>query len=61
MYLTENQLSTNEVWCVADNQSYTCHICAKEFSDTKFNEAVTDKISKLPQISHIHKIVIFKV
>ena len=41
--------------CAADNHNYMCHTCAKEFSDSNFNEAVIDKISnfqKLPQISH---------
>ena len=44
--------------CAADNHNYMCHICAREFLDSNFNQAVIDKypiFSKLPQISHIHK------
>ena len=29
LHLTENQLSRNEMWCVADNLHYMCHTCAK--------------------------------
>ena len=41
-----------------DNYKYMCYICAKGFLDSKFNQAVIDKISvfpKLPQILHIFK------
>ena len=35
-----------------------CHTCAKEFSDSNFNEAVIDKISIFheiaPKFPHIH-------
>ena len=31
--------------CVADNYNYMCHVCAKEFFDPNFNQAVNDKIS----------------
>ena len=31
LYLTENQLSRNEMWCAADNHIHMCHICAKGF------------------------------
>ena len=33
LYLTENLLSKNKMWCVADNHNYMCHICAKGFLD----------------------------
>ena len=36
LYLTENQISRNEMWCVADIHNYMCHICAKEFLDSNF-------------------------
>ena len=46
------------MWCVANNDNYMCHICAKEFLDSNFNEAVIDKklisiFTKLPQIPRI--------
>ena len=37
LYLTENRLGRNKIWCTEDNQSYMCHICAKEFLDSNFN------------------------
>ena len=46
------------MWCAADNHNYMCHICAKGFSDSNFNEALIDKISffhKLLQLSQIQK------
>ena len=30
---------------VADNHNYMCHICAIEFLDSNFNQAVIDNIS----------------
>ena len=30
LYLTENQLSRNEMWYAADNHNFMCHIYAKE-------------------------------
>ena len=32
MYLTENRLGKNEIWCAADNHNCMCHVCAKELS-----------------------------
>ena len=29
LYLTENRLSRNELWCVADDQNYMCHMCKR--------------------------------
>ena len=46
LYLTENQLGRNEIWCVEDNHSYTCHM----FLDCNFNYAVIDKISIFQEI-----------
>ena len=37
LYLIENQLSWNEMFCAADNYNYICHKCAKEFLDSNFN------------------------
>ena len=52
MYLTENRLSRNEMWCVVDNHNYMCHISAKELLDSSLNQADVYKISffftKLP-------------
>ena len=36
--------------CAANNHNYMCHICAKEFLDSIFNEAVIDKKSKFHEI-----------
>ena len=44
--------------CAADNHNYMCHICAKGFLDSDFNEALINKISnfqELALISHVHK------
>ena len=51
MYLTENQLSRCEIWCTADNHNYMYYICAKEFLDSNFNQAVIDKISNFHKIA----------
>ena len=52
LHLTENQLSRNETWCAADvYNNYMCHICAKGFLDSIFNEAVIDKISNFHKIA----------
>ena len=37
--------------CAADNHNYMRHICAKEFLDSNFNEAVIDKISNVHDIA----------
>ena len=37
LYLTENQLSWNEVCCASDNHNYMCQTCAKEFLNSSFN------------------------
>ena len=44
MYLPENRLSRNEMWCAVDIYNYMCHTCAKGFLDSNFNEAVIGKI-----------------
>ena len=36
-YLTENWLIRNEMWCVADNYNYMCHVCVKGFLDSNFD------------------------
>ena len=37
LYLTENRLSRNEMWCAADDYNNMCYICAKELLDSNFN------------------------
>ena len=62
MYLSENRLSRNEMWCTADSHNYLCHICAKEFLDSNFNSAVIDKISNFKEIDpNFPKIAIFEI
>ena len=39
------------MWCAADNHNYMCHICAKEFLDSNFSEAVIDKLSNFQEIA----------
>ena len=48
LYLTENQLSRNKMWCAEDNHTYMCHIIKQFLTKYQF-------FTKLPQISHIHK------
>ena len=49
LYLTENQLSRNAMWCTTDNHNYICQICGKEFSDSNF----IDKISIFHETAQI--------
>ena len=51
MYLTENRLSWNEIWCSSHNNNYMCHTCAKEVLNSSFNLAVIDKISNFHDIA----------
>ena len=51
LYLTENRLGRNEIWYAEDNHSYMCHICAKGFLDSNFNEAIIDIISIFHEIA----------
>ena len=44
LYLTENRLSRNEIWCVAGIHNYMSRICAKGFLDLNLNYAVIDRI-----------------
>ena len=37
LYLTENELCRNEMWCAPDIHNYMCNICAKEFLASNFN------------------------
>ena len=50
LYLTENRLSGNEMWCAIENHNYMCQICAKGVLDSNFNQAVMDKISNFQEI-----------
>ena len=50
-YSTENRLSKNEMWCVADNHNASCHTCAKGLLDWNFNCAVINKISVFHEIA----------
>ena len=43
--------SKTEMWCVTDNHNDTCHICAKGFLDSNFNQAVINKISHFNEIT----------
>ena len=65
MYLAENRLSRNEMWCAAGNHSYLSHIGTEEFLNSNFNYAVIDKISNFQEIAsnftYSQKIVILKV
>ena len=51
LYLTENGLSRNEMWCASDNHSNVRHICAKELSVSNCNYAVICKISIFKEIA----------
>ena len=51
LYLTENQLSRNLMWCASDNHNNLCHICAKLILDSNFNLAVIHKISIFNEIA----------
>ena len=59
LYLTENQLSWNEMWCASDNHNYMCHTCAKEFLNLSLIKSSywqnINFFTILPQISHFHK------
>ena len=60
LYLIENWLSRNEIWCAADINNNMCHIGAKEFLDSNFKlikQLLTKYqiFTKFPRISHIHK------
>ena len=47
--------------CAADNHNYMCHTCAKEFSDSNFNQAVTDKILNFLEIApkfHVFTVIV---
>ena len=46
LYLTENQLSRNEVWCASDNHNSMCCICAKESLDLNFNFDILQLFTK---------------
>ena len=37
LYLTENRVGRNEMWCASDNHKNMSHICAKELLDSNFN------------------------
>ena len=50
LYLNENWLNRNTMWCTTDNHNYMRHICAKGFLDLNFNWAVIDKISNFHKI-----------
>ena len=39
------------MWRAADIHNNICHICAKEFLDSNFNQASIDKISHFPEIA----------
>ena len=53
------------MWCAVGNHNYMSHICAKGLLDSNFliKQLLTKYqiLTKLPQISHIHKNRIFKM
>ena len=53
------------MWYATDNHNYMCHIYAKGFLDSNFNQAVIDKISNCqeiaPNVTYSQQIVILKV
>ena len=51
LYLTKNGLGRNDISYAEDYHSYMSNICAKEFSDSNFNEAVIGKISIFQEIA----------
>ena len=51
LYLIENRLNTNEMWCEADNKNYRYHICVKGYLDFNCNQAVLYKISNCNEIA----------
>ena len=52
LHLNGDRLSRNETWCaVHDHNYYMCHICAKGFLDSNFNQAILDKISDFHKIA----------
>ena len=59
MYLTENRLSRNEMWCAVDNHNYICATYVqKDFRTSNLMKRLLRKyhfFTKLPQTSHIHK------
>ena len=65
LYLTENRLSWNEMWCTPDNHTYMCHTCAKDFF--KFELQLSSYWQNIrfswncPKFHIFTKIVIFQV
>ena len=56
MYLTENRLSRNEMWYVADDHNYMRQIYSKEFLDSNFNQSVIDTTLMFNELaSKFHK------
>ena len=39
------------MWCVAGNDNYMSHICAKGFLDSNLNYAVIDKVTNFQEIA----------
>ena len=44
LHLTKNQLGRNKICFAKDNYSFMSNMCAKEFSDSNFDQAVIGKI-----------------
>ena len=64
LYLTENQFSRNEIWCVLVNHNHIRHICTKGFLALKLQWSrywqIIIFLTTLPQIPHSHKNCNFK-
>ena len=51
LYLTENRLRKNEMWCATYYHNGTCHTCSEGFLDSKFIQAVINKTSNFHKIA----------
>ena len=53
LYSTQKRLGRDDIYCVEDNHSQVCRMCAKGLLDSNFDETVIEKYNffkKLPQI-----------
>ena len=51
MSINKIRLSRNEICCAEDSHNYMSKMCAKEFSDSNFNQEVIGKISIFQEIA----------
>ena len=50
MYLTENRMSRNQIWCATDS-NHTYVLCAKGILDLNVDQGVIDKILDFHKIA----------